>query len=225
MFDSIAHKYDLVNRILTFGIDKKWREKAVKNSLKHINIDSLIVLDVACGTGDMIEVWIKESLKNNINITVSGLDASKQMLKIAKKRFPDINFYKAYATDIPLNDSTIDIISISFGIRNVIDIKKAILEFRRILKENGILLILEFVNNENPNNLRKLIDLYSNKLLPKIGGLISNNKEAYEYLPFSIKNFYTTQELINLFNTFDFKLMEYNHFNFGQVGCFIFKNK
>ncbi|QCI28622.1 bifunctional demethylmenaquinone methyltransferase/2-methoxy-6-polyprenyl-1,4-benzoquinol methylase UbiE [Caminibacter pacificus] len=221
MFDSIAKKYDFVNRVLTFGIDKKWREKAVKKTLELIDKKDVKILDVACGTGDMIEIWKKEANKKDINIKICGLDPSVGMLEVAKKRFPEVKFYKAYATDIPCESKTIDGISISFGIRNVLEIKKAICEFKRVLKKDGIVLVLEFTKAEKPNKFRECVDFYSNKILPKIGGILSKNKEAYEYLPNSIENFYTPNELAALFIECGFNIEKLETFNFGQVTMLI----
>ena len=221
MFDSIADRYDLVNRILTFGIDKKWRQKAIKSVLELIDKKEVKILDVACGTGDMIEIWKKEAIKKGINLTVCGLDPSVGMLEVAKRRFDDVKFYKAYATEIPCENGSIDGISISFGIRNVVEIQKAVLEFHRVLKKDGIVLVLEFTKAEKPNRLRECVDFYSNKLLPKIGGIISKNKKAYEYLPSSIENFYTPNELKNLFENNGFKIERLSSFNLGQVTLLI----
>jgi demethylmenaquinone methyltransferase/2-methoxy-6-polyprenyl-1,4-benzoquinol methylase len=223
MFDSIANRYDFVNRVLTFGIDRKWRQYAIKDALSAINSDSVKILDVACGTGDMIEIWLKESSKKGIKAEICGLDPSVGMLEVAKNRFKNMKFYNAYATDIPCESGSIDGVSISFGIRNVLEIKKAISEFHRILKNDGIVLVLEFVKAEKPNKFRKCVDFYSNKFLPKIGGILSKNREAYEYLPNSIENFYTPSELAGLFEEQGFKTLKNDSFNFGQVGVFIFK--
>jgi len=221
MFDSIAKRYDFVNRVLTFGIDKKWREKSIKTVLNLINKQEIKVLDVACGTGDMIEIWKKEAARKGIKITVCGLDPSSGMLEVAKKRFSDVKFYNAYATDIPLNDESVDGISISFGIRNVVEIEKAIKEFYRVLKKDGIVLVLEFTKAEKTHKLRECVDFYSNKILPKIGGILSKNKTAYEYLPHSIENFYTSTELKELFEKNGFKTEKLSSFNLGQVTLLI----
>ncbi|WP_040305100.1 bifunctional demethylmenaquinone methyltransferase/2-methoxy-6-polyprenyl-1,4-benzoquinol methylase UbiE [Caminibacter mediatlanticus] len=215
MFDEIAPTYDLVNRILTFGIDKNWRKKAIREVLKYSTPKK--VLDVACGTGDMIEEWRK-----NIDCEVIGLDPSNGMLDIAKKRFPDVNFINSYATDIPF-ESEFDAISISFGIRNVVEIKKAIKEFNKALKENGILVILEFTKPKKNSSLTKCVNFYTNKFLPKIGGLLSKNKEAYEYLPNSIEKFYTADELKELLEKENFKVLKIISLNFGQVSIIIAK--
>ena len=213
MFDEIAPSYDLVNKIVSFGSDKIWREKAIKETLKFIN--SPKVLDIACGSGDMIEIWKKYT--NNI----TGLDASAKMLEIAKKRFPNIKFYHALAQNLPFENKSFDVISISFGIRNVVEIDKAIEEFKRVLKKEGILLILEFTKPTKKTALRNAIDFYSNKILPKIGGIISKNQKAYEYLPASINNFYTLNELCQKLKGFEIKAAR--NFNLSPASMIIAK--
>jgi len=220
MFDSIAPKYDIANRILSLGIDKRWRKEAIKEVIINDNIN---ILDVACGTGDMIEMWLKTSKAKKVNIC--GLDPSKEMLKISKKKFPNIKFYNSYATDIPCEDDSIDVISISFGIRNVIDIQKAFSEFNRVLKKNGTLLILEFVKENNSKKLRKVVDFYTNQLMPKVGGMITNNQKAYEYLSKSIENFSTADELCELLKKDNFEVKKTKLFNFSQVALVVAKKR
>jgi len=212
MFDSIAPSYDKVNRIVSFGIDKKWREDAIKEVIKIKKPNK--VLDIACGTGDMIEIWKKHG------VDICGVDPSIGMLNVAKQRFKDVKFYNLSATDLKdINNNCADAISISFGIRNVVEIDKAIKEFYRVLNKKGIVLILEFTKSNNP--LRKVVDIYTNKVMPKIGGMLSKNEEAYKYLSNSIENFYTADELINLFEKEKFKLLKKQSFNFGQVSLII----
>ena len=214
MFDEIAPSYDIVNRIVSFGSDKIWREKAIKEVLKYSNKNPK-VLDVACGSGDMIEIWKKYT--NNI----IGLDPSKGMLEVAKKRFPEINFYQGFAQNLPFENESFDCLSISFGIRNVVEIDKAIDEFYRVLKKNGILLILEFTKPEKKSKIRNCIDFYSNKILPKIGSIISGNKEAYEYLPNSIQKFYTLNELCKKLKKFE--VLEAKNFALSPTSMIIAK--
>jgi len=222
MFDKIAPKYDLVNRILSFGIDKRWRERAIREVFGIINKQNIKVLDVACGTGDMIEVWQKEAKKRDISLQICGLDGSKGMLEIAKKRFPDIKFYNALATQIPCESESLDGVSIAFGIRNILEIEEAIKEFKRVLVSGGAVLVLEFTKSKNPSILRKGVDFYSHKVLPKIASFFSN-KDAYEYLPASIDNFYTKEELASLFEKSGFKIKKLASFNFSQVTLLIAK--
>ena len=215
MFDEIAPSYDIVNRIVSFGSDKLWRKIAIKKSLKHLPKNPKI-LDVACGSGDMIEEWKKYT--DNI----IGLDPSQKMLEVARKRFPEIKFYQGLAQNLPFNDESFDVISISFGIRNVVEIQKAIEEFARVLKKEGILLILEFTKADRKSILRNCIDFYSNKILPKIGGIISGNKEAYEYLPNSIQKFYTLNELCEKLNK-KFEVIEAKNFKLSPASMIIAK--
>lgn len=121
MFDSIAKSYDLVNKILSFGVDKKWRNEAVKESFKFLNQVDIKILDVACGTGDMVKNWIENSNKYNKKIEIKGIDPSEEMLNIAKRKFPDIEFIQNYATELLFDNDNFDVVSISFGIRNVIE--------------------------------------------------------------------------------------------------------
>jgi len=213
MFDEIAPSYDLVNRVVSLGSDKIWRKKAIKETLKFLPKNPKI-LDVACGSGDMIAEWQKYT--NNI----IGLDASGEMLKIAKKRFPEIRFYQGFAQNLPFEER-FDCLSISFGLRNVVEIEKAINEFYRVLKPKGILFILEFTKSEKKSILRNCIDFYSNIILPKIGGIISKNRDAYKYLPNSIQNFYTSKELCKIIKNGYFEIKNVKSFNFGQVNLII----
>ncbi|NPA11328.1 MAG: bifunctional demethylmenaquinone methyltransferase/2-methoxy-6-polyprenyl-1,4-benzoquinol methylase UbiE [Epsilonproteobacteria bacterium] len=216
MFDSIAKSYDLVNRVVSLGIDKKWRVEGVKEAVELINGNK--ILDIACGSGDMIEVWKKFG-----DFEICGLDASEEMLKIAKKRFPEIIFYHALAQNLPCKNESIDVISISFGLRNVVETQKAVDEFKRVLRENGIVLIIEFLKADRKNLFRNMVDFYTNTILPILGGVISKNFKAYKYLPNSINDFYTANELKEMFEKKGFKIEKLKTFNFSQVGVFIFR--
>ena len=221
MFDSIAKSYDLVNRVLSFGIDTKWRKEAIRQSFSFIKKDEIKILDVACGTGDMIKNWIKYAKIFNKKIEIKGLDPSKEMLNIAKEKLPNIQFVLGYATNMPFENESFDIISISFGIRNVIETQKAIDEFYRVLKPNGILLILEFTKADKKNKLRECVDFYTEKFSPIIGGILSKNIKAYKYLPNSIQNFYTKNELCEMMEKSGFLVKKAKNFNFGQVSMII----
>lgn len=221
MFDSIAKSYDWVNKILSFGVDKKWRNEAVKESFKFLNQVDIKILDVACGTGDMVKNWIENSNKYNKKIEIKGIDPSEEMLNIAKKKFPDIEFIQNYATELLFDNDNFDVVSISFGIRNVIETRKAMDEFYRILKRKGILLILEFTKSDKKNKFRNYVDFYIEKLSPIIGGFLSKNQKAYKYLPNSIQNFYTQDQLCKMLEKTGFDIKKIKNFNFGQVSMFI----
>lgn len=203
MFDDIAPTYDTANRVMSMGVDRSWRRKACDLAYGFYAKDSIDkIVDVACGTGDMMDYWKKRAASSGVAVgEIIGVDPSQGMLGVAKEKYPHFNYFVAKATEIPLGDASSDIVSITYGIRNVVEREAALREFNRVLKQNGLVVILEFMKNENPSFLGKIRDFYLNKILPKIGGFISKNLEAYEYLPNSIEGFLTVdgmkQELQN----------------------------
>lgn len=197
MFDDIAPTYDTANRVMSMGVDKSWRRKACDLAYKFYAKDSLDkIVDVACGTGDMMDFWRSRAEVNGIAIgEIVGVDPSNGMVGVAKEKYPKFKYHIAKATEIPLESRSADILSITYGIRNVVEREAALLEFNRVLKQNGLVVILEFMKNENPSQLGKVRDFYMSKILPKIGGFISKNLEAYEYLPNSIEDFSTVDNM------------------------------
>jgi len=197
MFDDIASTYDTANRVMSMGVDKSWRRKACDLAYKYSASKSLDkIVDVACGTGDMMEFWRNRAQRSNITIgEIVGVDPSVGMVDVAREKYPKFNYHISRATQIPLEDASADILSITYGIRNVVEREAALLEFNRVLKKDGLVVILEFMKNENPSFLGRVRDFYMNKILPKVGGLISKNLEAYEYLPNSIEDFSTVANM------------------------------
>ena len=197
MFDDIAPTYDTANRVMSMGVDKSWRRKACDLAYKFYAKDSLDkIVDVACGTGDMMDFWRDRAEKSGIAIgEIVGVDPSNGMVDVAREKYPKFNYHIAPATEIPLEDGSADILSITYGIRNVVERTKALDEFNRVLKKDGLVVILEFMKNENPSPIAKLMNFYTNKILPKVGGFISKNLEAYEYLPNSIESFSTVANM------------------------------
>ncbi len=197
MFDDIAPTYDTANRVMSMGVDKSWRRKACDLAYKYSGKDSLDrIVDVACGTGDMMEFWRNRAELSGIAIgEIVGVDPSVGMVDVAREKYPNFNYHIAKATEIPLEDESSDILSITYGIRNVVERKEALDEFNRVLKKDGLVVILEFMKNENPSFFGKIRDFYMNRVLPKVGGFISKNLEAYEYLPNSIEDFSTVENM------------------------------
>ena len=195
MFDDIAPTYDTANRVMSMGVDISWRKRACDLAFEYYGKERIErIADVACGTGDMMGFWHKQAQKAHIDIDeLTGIDPSTGMLEVAKEKFPEFSYRVAKATEIPLEDSGSDIVSITYGIRNVIERQEALYEFNRILKTDGLVVILEFMKDENKNILKKLRDIYLHKVLPYVGGIISKNLEAYTYLPNSIESFVTIQ--------------------------------
>ena len=197
MFDDIAPTYDTANRVMSMGVDKSWRRKACDLSYEFYAKDSIDrIVDVACGTGDMMDFWRNRADKSGRAIgEIVGVDPSNGMVDVARKKYPKFNYHIAPATVIPLEDESADILSITYGIRNVVEREDALKEFNRVLKKDGLVVILEFMKNENPSFLSKIMNYYTNKILPKVGGFISKNLEAYEYLPNSIEEFSTVSNM------------------------------
>ncbi len=199
MFDDIAPTYDTANRVMSMGVDKSWRRKACDLAYGFAAKDSLDrIVDVACGTGDMMDFWRNRADKSGIAIgEIVGVDPSVGMVDVARKKYPKFNYHISKATEIPLEDESADILSITYGIRNVVEREEALKEFNRVLSKDGLVVILEFMKQEDPSFLAKIMNFYTNKILPKVGGFISKNLEAYEYLPNSIEDFSTVKNMQN----------------------------
>lgn len=196
MFDDIAGTYDKANRVLSMGIDIQWRKRACDETFARYTKPIELIVDVACGTGDMMGYWAKQAKKAGREIgKILGVDPSVGMTDVGKQKFPEFEFVISEATVLPLIDASADVVSISYGIRNVVKRQEAFSEFARVLKTGGYVVILEFTKDDKKGLLFGIKDFYMNKILPKIGGFISKNKEAYEYLPNSIEGFLTSSML------------------------------
>jgi len=227
MFDDIAPTYDTANRVMSMGVDKSWRRKACDLAYKYSGKDSIDkIVDVACGTGDMMDFWRTRAEINGIAIgEIVGVDPSVGMVDVARVKYPKFNYHISKATEIPLDDASGDILSITYGIRNVVQRKEALDEFNRVLKKDGLVVILEFMKNENPSLLGKIMNFYTNKILPKVGGFISKNLEAYEYLPNSIEDFSTVENMQNELEAAGFEMLYTKSFSMDISTLLIARKK
>lgn len=227
MFDNIAPTYDTANRVMSMGVDKSWRRKACDLAYEFYAKDSIDrIVDVACGTGDMMDFWRSRSEISGIAVgEIVGVDPSVGMVDVAKEKYPDFNYHISKATQIPLEDGSADFLSITYGIRNVVERKEALDEFNRVLKTDGLVVILEFMKNENPSFLGKIRDFYMNKILPKVGGFISKNLEAYEYLPNSIEDFSTVENMKNELEKAGFEMLYVKSFSMDISTLLIARKK
>ena len=217
MFDDIASTYDLANRVLSMGIDKRWRKKGCDKAYEILGKKEIEqITDVACGTGDLLLFWEEYAKKHKIEVkNYVGIDPSVGMLKMARKKIAFAEFLKGKAQNLPVADEATEIISISYGIRNVVDRVEALQEFYRALKPNGLVVILEFTKQEKNGLINKVVDFGMKKVLPKVGGLISRNYEAYQYLPDSIEEFLTTEMLASELESVGFKMKYTKSFSMG----------
>ncbi|MFP5520458.1 MAG: bifunctional demethylmenaquinone methyltransferase/2-methoxy-6-polyprenyl-1,4-benzoquinol methylase UbiE [Bdellovibrionia bacterium] len=213
MFSKVAANYDKANSVLSVGIHHLWRKNLVKYSGAK---PGMKVLDCATGTGDLA-IEFKKAVGNNG--AVIGTDFCAEMLapapaKAAKKNL-NIDFAQADVTNLQYPDKTFDISSISFGIRNVGDPVKGISEMARVTKSGGVVMVLEF-GQMNAPVIGPLYNFYSEKVLPKIGGLVTGQKEAYEYLQKSSAAFPCREEFVELMKqTNAFSKIEYKSVSGG----------
>lgn len=214
IFDSIAYRYDLLNHLLSFGIDIYWRKKALR--LTHLSNDT-ILLDIACGTGDFAIEANKMGVTNII-----GADLSHNMLSLFNKKSDWIKgkTIQMVAEHIPLTDESVTNITVAFGVRNFYNIQLAFNSFFRVLKKNGRVTILEF---RLPSNriIKIVYQFYFNKILPFIGKIISKDKEAYIYLPESVEEFDEKVNLKELLINSGFTNVKIHSMTFGVVQAII----
>ena len=227
MFNDIAPTYDKANRVLSMGVDTFWRKKACDLAYGYCNTHTLdLIVDVACGTGDMMGYWSRQKEKNHVSVEkICGVDPSEGMVNVGKQKFSNFEFTIAPATELPQKNEEADILSISYGIRNVVERQDALIEFNRVLKPGGLVVILEFMKNENPSFLGKIRDWYMNAILPRIGGLISNNYEAYRYLPDSIENFLTVKKMSEELSNAGFEMLYTQSFSMDISTLMIARKK
>jgi demethylmenaquinone methyltransferase / 2-methoxy-6-polyprenyl-1,4-benzoquinol methylase len=217
MFDDIASTYDLANRVLSFGIDIQWRKKGCDKAFEILGKKALTqITDVATGTGDLLIYWKEQAKKNGVEIEkYVGVDPSVGMLDVARKKVDFAQFIEGKAQELPIADESTDVISISYGIRNVVDRIEALQEFNRALKPGGIVMILEFTKQDRSGMVDKVVDFGMKKVLPRVGGLISKNYEAYKYLPESIEEFLTTEMLAKELEEAGFEMKYVKSFSMG----------
>jgi demethylmenaquinone methyltransferase / 2-methoxy-6-polyprenyl-1,4-benzoquinol methylase len=201
MFDSIAGRYDLLNRVLSAGVDRGWRVAAAKEVLLNNPKD---ILDVATGTGDFAIAIKRLSPQSK----VVGSDFAVKMLEIAREKAKHLNlempFEEGDALRLPYADASFDSLSCAFGFRNFADFKKGLQEFHRVLRPGGRAVILEFPPPPD-NLLGQVYGLYFRSILPFIGGLISGRPEAYRYLPESVIAFPKPEILADLMKSVGFE--------------------
>ena len=202
MFDSIAWRYDFLNHFLSFGIDHLWRRRAIRiisKSFKNPHI-----LDVATGTADLAIAAMK------INpVKIDGIDISAGMLEIGKRKIEKRGFsqkivlQRADSENIPFSDNIFDVAMVAFGVRNFADPLKGLTEMRRILKENGMILVLEF-SRPTAFPFRHIYNFYFKRILPFFGRLFSKDKSAYTYLPDSVSRFPDNENFLSMLQSAGF---------------------
>lgn len=216
MFDRIAGRYDLLNALLSMRQDARWRRKLVSWLPER---ERGAILDIACGTGDILATVLKQRPDYSSCV---GVDISENMLAIAGKKLGNkVRLEKGSAENLVCSDDSFDAVSIGFGLRNIIDKKKTLVECFRVLKPGGALFILEFFPVPS-GVLNTLFQFYFKQVLPRIGACLSDRK-AYLYLPRSVEGFYTPSELGTLLEQIGFSNGRRKSFLFGS--CMLWEAK
>jgi demethylmenaquinone methyltransferase/2-methoxy-6-polyprenyl-1,4-benzoquinol methylase len=212
MFAGIAGRYDLLNHLLSGNVDKLWRRR-VARGLQSSLVEGARVLDVACGTGDLSLVLARAGAAQ-----VVGLDFCRPMLEVARRKAEKdsraIPFVEGDALRLPFADETFDAATIAFGLRNLAGVSDGLKELRRILRPGGRLAVLEFSSPVVPG-FRALFRFYFARVLPRIGGLVSGERGAYEYLPDSVSRFPDQKRLAALMREAGFENVSYRNLTGG----------
>lgn len=219
MFDGVAPRYDLLNHLLSLNADKYWRWWTVRYLRPRLAKPGARVVDLCCGSGDLLL-----GLQSVAPAAVAGSDFSHQMLraaqaKIARRRAPS-RLFEADALNLPLADNSCDLLTAAFGFRNLANYRRGLAELLRVLKPGGAAAVLEFTTPPN-RVFRALYDWYSRHVLPRIGGLISGSREAYQYLPESVRKFPDAPTLAQQFRDAGFGNVRFHYLTFGIVALHV----
>ena len=219
MFDNIAPKYDLLNHTLSMSIDRVWRRRVV-GEVRRAKPGR--ILDVATGTGDLAIAMARRIR----DVQVLGVDLSEQMLAVARRKIEArgldgrIVLDRGDAERLAVADASVDVATVAFGVRNFGDLGAGLRELARTIKPGGKVVILEFSRPRN-RVFRALYEFYSYKILPCIGGLVSRDKRAYEYLPASVGEFPAPEEFMAMMARAGFRNCRARSQSFGIAQIYI----
>jgi demethylmenaquinone methyltransferase/2-methoxy-6-polyprenyl-1,4-benzoquinol methylase len=217
MFGRVALRYDLANHLLSCNIDRYWRAATVRRTREILLRPEARVLDICCGTGDLVLALAKGATQDR---RVLGSDFCHPMLvaaraKIARRHAPAVLF-ESDALTLPLRDASLDLLTVAFGFRNLANYEAGLVEMRRVLAPGGMAAILEF--SQPPNAaFGALYNFYARRILPWIGGLISGSRDAYTYLPESVRKFPSAPELAAMMQRAGFAEVSFEYLTGGIV--------
>jgi demethylmenaquinone methyltransferase / 2-methoxy-6-polyprenyl-1,4-benzoquinol methylase len=219
MFGRVARRYDLANHLLSANVDRYWRSRTVARVGDWLERPDARVLDLACGTGDLLIALEREAGRSLL-----GSDFCHPMLtgarsKLERGRLRSV-LVESDALSLPFPDASLDLITIAFGYRNLANYRAGLIEMRRVLRPGGGLAILEFTQPPN-RRFAAVYNWYSRNILPLIGGAISGAPEAYRYLPESVRKFPDAPELASMMKDADFRTVEWEYLTFGIAALHI----
>jgi demethylmenaquinone methyltransferase / 2-methoxy-6-polyprenyl-1,4-benzoquinol methylase len=209
MFDRIAPVYDVMNRVMTVGLDQRWRRLTVQETVSAGDR----VLDACCGTGDLAVAARGAGAGE-----VVGLDFSERMLERARRKDTSVEWIRGDLLELPFEDASFDAATVGFGVRNVADLDRGLAELRRVLRPGGRLGILEITKPKGP--LRLFYKLWFDVLIPLAGKILPGGK-AYTYLPASVRRFPGPMELAELMRTHGFEDVRFRRLAGGIVALHV----
>jgi demethylmenaquinone methyltransferase/2-methoxy-6-polyprenyl-1,4-benzoquinol methylase len=220
MFNAIAGRYDLLNHVLSAGIDRLWWSRAARAFQTTLVRPEARILDLCCGTGDMTLALYKHRPSTEGTAPLLAVDFSHQMLALGQAKFNDKNIVplEADALHLPLASSTLDLISSAFGFRNLASYEAGLAELFRVLRPGGQIGILEC--NQPEGLTGALFNLYFKKILPRVGALVSDAK-AYSYLPASVERFPRPPQMLTLIRKAGFIDASWTSYTFGVAGLYV----
>lgn len=219
MFGRIAPRYDFLNHFLSASFDKLWRKRVARRFASILQNSDARVLDLCCGTGDLVFAFVNEA-RNANSAKLVGADFALPMLELAKQKNTasgaGVSFLGADALALPFAGASFDLVSAAFGFRNLANYRSGLREIWRVLRPGGTLAILEFCEPES-GALAAVYRFYFTRILPRIGGAISGSGDAYSYLPGSVEKFPPPEILRSWMKETGFKNVEYERWTFGAV--------
>lgn len=218
LFNSIAPKYDLLNHLLSMGLDRLWWNKTARAFAPILRDPQARVLDICCGTGDQTSALL--NLRPTYSEPITGLDFSSQMLARAREKYAtaNIQWVEGDAMHLPYPDASFDLITSAFGFRNLTDYAVGLREIHRVLRPGGQVGILEC---NQPSGLNGLIyNTYFHHFVPVIGGLISGDRAAYKYLPDSVARFPRPPRMLSLLRETGYTRPHWDGYLFHAAGLY-----
>ena len=215
MFDRVAPRYDLLNHLLSFQLDRWWRARTIRELRPMLEREGVRVVDLCCGSGDLLA-----GLQSRAGGVVFGADFSHNMLLAARKKIAQRGLasqvFEGDALSLPVADLSLDLVTAAFGFRNLSNYRKGLAEMWRVLKPGGVAAILEF-STPRGAAFGAVYSFFSRRVLPAIGGAISGSREAYSYLPESIRKFPDAEQLAEQMREAGFADVTFHRMTGGAV--------